>query len=242
MQDTRIFWYGILIPGLITVGVAQMISNMPGITDIKLVIFLLLASIVNIALSVLVYHLYLIYTRIAQRLQDAVRQPLFLACLLLISLGNGVLLAAGYEGAWVNTGVRHVVGNTFEFTKDSQHSTLHRLLRELYNTPPDFPDYRNIHRKRDGSGKFKTDRILKVFLKDNGGAYSGFKGSWMNDGRVREIFLSPACRHKGASVTEVAGSGVFIRVEEISWIEVLDAENAHCVHTLRYKAATPAQP
>ena len=231
--------YAILVPGLVTVGVARLISNMPGLTGLELAIFLFLSSVVNLAICFGLLHLILML--LAQRitLVAAARRPLFLVTVCLVSMMNGVFLAAAYENAWINSAIRSSAIGSLGFTKYSPHSTLHSLMRNLYDETGKFPDHRHIERQLESEGELKFVRVLKVYLKTGNIAYSGYEGTWSSRGaHVEEIYLSPACRHEESATVPIGGAGVFIRMDQAAIIEFLDEEAADCARTLRSTAPT----
>ena len=233
--------YAVLVPGLVTVGVARLISNMPGLTGMELAIFLFLGSTVNLALCFGLLQLLLIYRGQRMPVVSAVRKPLFLMSLCVVSVANGVVLAAAYENAWANRAVSSFPFLSLGFEKYSPHSTLHSLLRNLYEPTGAFPDRRHMERQLDARGEPKRIRVLKVHLKSGGIAYSGYEGSWSSGGAlVDELYLSPACRHDGNGAAPIPGAGVFIRMDHAALIEFLDADAADCARTLRLSSPSHA--
>ncbi len=235
MLDDRLGLYLVLIPGLITVGVARLVSNMPGVSGIELILFLLLSSVINLAFAGALTHGYLMLRSTALPLMNAVRHPVFVFSLVVISFANGVLLAGAYEGAWLNQGVRSLLGDSFRLTKTTDHSTLHVLFKDIHQKAGIFPDDRHVERKLDQNGKLKRVRIFKIHLKNTKTHYTGYGGYWSVNVRVSEIFLSPACRHENNRTTPIRGPGVFIRESEVARIEFIDEAQADCASMLRYQ-------
>lgn len=233
ISDNRLIFYAILLPGLVTVGTARLVSNMPGMTGIELTIFLLLSSAVNLAICFVLLHLGLMSIHRTLTVTAAVRRPFFVVAVFLVSVVNGILLASVYENAWVNSAVRWATFGSLGLTKTSQHSTLHFLLRNLYDEAGAFPDYRHVDRQLDETGAWKSVRVLKVQLKKSNTAFTGYEGSWSTRGQVEELYLSPACRHEGETVAPIRGAGVFIRTDQVAVIEFVDEDAADCARTLR---------
>ena len=235
-----LIFYAVLIPGLITVGTARLVSNMPGVTGIELTIFLFLASAVNLAICFGLLHFRQKLVRQAVTITAAVRRPFFVVVIVVVSTVNGILLATAYENAWVNSAVRWVTFDSLGLTKTSQHSALHFLLRNLYDETGVFPDHRHVERQLDEDGEWKSVRILKVYLKDSDTAFTGYEGSWSTRGHVDELYLSPACRHEGGTDAPIRGAGILIRTEQATLIEFLDEDAADCARNLRLTA--PEKP
>ena len=236
MFDNKLLFYAILLPGLMTVGTARLVSNMPGMNEIELTIFLLLSSAVNLAICLALWHLRLVFGGESMAVASAIRRPVFVVAVCFVSVVNGVLLAGAYENGWANRAVRWVTVDSLGLTKTTQHSALHFLLRNLYDDTGVFPDHRHIERQRDEKGEWKSARILKVRLKGHNTTFVGYEGAWSTRGQVDELYLSPACRQDSDAGVPILGAGVFIRLDQVAAIEFLDEDAAACARTLRWTA------
>lgn len=225
MIDKQFVFYLALIPGLITIGVARLISNMAGLNGIELTVFLLLASMVNVALSLGVLVGYLKAVRETMVLTRAFLHPFFVINLVFFSICNGVLLSLAFENDWVNRGVNALSGGSLELSKSSSHSTLHFLLRNIYDNTGAFPDHRQLDRQMDASGDLKSTRIMRIRTMQSGLTFVGYIGAWRTHERVKEIYLSPACRNSGGSDMPIGGAGVFVAVSQVAWIEFIDEDD-----------------
>ena len=234
MIDKQFILYAALAPGLVTVGIARLTSSLPGLDGIELGIFLFLASIINTGISVLLMHVYLRIRVISLPLNDVFRHTLFWTLLISFSCINGLLLASAYENAWINK----LVGQKFGLSKTAPHTALHDLLRHTNNSN-EFVDNREVSRRwlpgemwePVRKRKIKKDRILKIGLKSAESVFSGYSGSWSS----KQIYLSPACRHYKNITIPISGPGIFIPLDEISWIEFIDEQAGECARTQRYE-------
>lgn len=233
MFEGRMIWSFVLVPGLMTVGTARLVSNMPGMSEVELTIFLFLSALVNLGICFGFLHVRLRRTRKREALEAVIRRPSFVAAVCVVSVLNGVLLAAAYENGWINSAVRWVTYESLGLTKTTQHSTLHFLLRNIYDDTGVFPDHRQIDRQRDDKGDLKTVRVLKVGLRGDGTMFLGYLAEWWTPSQVGEVYLSPACRGDGGAWAPIAGAGAFIRLDELASVEFLDEEAAQCARDLR---------
>jgi hypothetical protein len=86
----------------------------------------------------------------------------------------------------------------------------------------------------------EKDSYLRVIPKGSRIAYEGYPGRTSNKGELadRELLLTPACRlsydsadpAKIISIQRVSGPGVFLRLAEVTAIEIIDVVQSECAN------------
>jgi hypothetical protein len=92
---------------------------------------------------------------------------------------------------------------------------------------------------------------LRVYVKDAKLGYEGYPGRTSTKGEVkdREVVLTPACRFalgdpdatKIGAMQQIEGPGVFLRLDDVAAIEIIDAYQSACAKLYRPPPA-PAKP
>ncbi|MBY6151670.1 hypothetical protein KUV47_00470 [Vannielia litorea] len=225
--------YLALIPGVITLGIASLLGDIPASSGVGQIVLLLFFSILDAAIAIGVTHLVYIFLDRAVDLRALQLKPTFLILVLCIAVANGFILVLGYENAWLNRAALSIVGpRSALLSKETNNPLLHDLLLNAQGKEVSFHDGRN-------GTKFppKNHRTFLVHsvLKGSDKSIVGYRRSWDNNGGVTSVFLTPACVVEDGSSKAVTGSGAYFLVEEVLYFEFVDevSEAASCPRELR---------
>ncbi|MCP4384969.1 MAG: hypothetical protein GY798_26760 [Hyphomicrobiales bacterium] len=225
--------YMLLIPGVVTIGIANLLGEVPVSSGVAQIVLLLFFSFVNIALSLGLTQLFLITTGRSVKLKSLEKNATFLTLVFLIAVLNGFILVLGYENAWLNRAAQKIVGPASGLlTKRTNNPLLHDLLLNAHGRFASFPDLRNGNRFPPEQHK---TFLVHAILKDSKFSIVGYSINWDGKDDVASIYLTPACIVQNENAEPVAGSGAYLSVENISYIQFVDenSELARCAFDLR---------
>lgn len=228
--EKKFVWFLIILPGFLSLGLAQYISDIGDVSEFKLICFSLVLTFVNLAFG---YVIYLPICKLGELLKQRPksetplspsisRHPrIFILIVLVVAILTGIIVGVAYENDALLKLLRGIPG-TGMITKRSYQRPLTFLL--ALNRKGKLEEGRPEPMKT-------TEAWVKVRLK-SGKVFHGYPEFFSLRGENSEIFLSPACReitgHGCTKVVEIEGPGILISEKEIEFIEFLDRPKSEC--------------
>lgn len=227
----KALWLALLMPGFVTVGTARLISSLPGAGEFELTFVFLLISYMSFAFILLPYSWLLKKLKKEIQIEKIIFQPLMSLAMLLTSALFGILLAIAYENDFPNKVAHSIVklfgGDQYWLTESSNHSSMHSGFRLV----GDSKALTNAGFDRRHRSMRSAKKMIRVIPKATAGlVYVGVPQIWDLRNGDRHIFLTPACIEGNSTRAPVLGSGVWIRLDTIHSVEILDVVSNGCVH------------
>lgn len=214
----KALWLVVLLPGFLIIGIARLLSILPGLTEFILTILSLFFSIIVGGTAFFVLHTYFKLTGRSVRLEQALVSPSYLGMVGVLVIVFGVLVAVGYERAWLNRLVAVVLQSELVLPKRDEFPTIEAVLRVI-NSRENFERYfDDRHELRRSNTK-----ALRVIFKGSTPTVIGRPKSWWFDGQNRQLYLTPACVVENGIEVPLAGPGIWVNAQEAVVIEVLDS-------------------
>ena len=219
--EKKFGWFLIILPGFLSLGLAQYISDIGDVSEFKLICYSMVLTFVNLALGYVIY--FPIY-KLAELLKrtpksktpsapSVSRHPrLFILIILIVAILTGLVVGVTYENDTLIKLLRGVPG-TGMITKRSYQRPLTFLL--ALNRKGKLEEGRPDPMKT-------TEAWVKIRL-NSGKVFHGYPEFFSLKGKTSEIFLSPACREitrNGCTkIVDIEGPGILISEKDIEFIE-----------------------
>ncbi len=221
------------IPGFIALFAANFVSDFPYIRDAHLPFVYFLLSVLSLAPPLCIAWGWLHVSRRSMTLKTLLRGAPFVISTAIFSLALGLGIGMLHTNDVVSNALRTVFGKNLVpiYSHDE-------LVRELFSRmdSPQFLDGRFSSGPSDSGGilprdpfGFSSNRYARISLQNVNVYYEGKVIAFHSGTDTPQVYLSPACRTdpKG-DVSVVEGSGVWLSLESVNFIEIIDDVCSAC--------------